>query len=573
MGLILIIYILISIVFTYPLINNLGTLLPGQPNDAYVYLWNIGNFWHEVFLENNPFQTIMVMYPVGVNLFFHTYAPLVSLIALPFLKNLPVFMGLAIIFAVGFSSFTSFVLIKKITKNNPASFVGGLIYGLSPIIHSFITSQHYYFLFSSIFYPLGLLFLINFFETKKYRYLILVLSTFWLVLFIDYYSAVLYVLLISIFYVIEIFFIKGNLKRFFNKNDLIKYILLFILYILIPILVILLNQWGFNEFINFKQIHNTSNSCNTNLLGFLIPNTSNPILGNLSSTLLNLFKMEINLDTPSYFLGWGLLTLTLASFYKYRSVRFVKNIIIIFFTFLFLSLGTTIKIGDTRLLEDVFTPFYYFLKIPLLSSIDCPIRFPIIMQLCISIILSIFISNHKKIPRIALIVLLLIVVEYGIINKDFSSTKIPEIYKILSDEPGNFTLLEVPSGITESKGAFGYDWSIQALHSQQMYWQTLHDKPRVGAYVSRITSKTYNFFKNEPVISDIFTFSSLNGNKPTQDITDDQILKFINKFNLGHIILSPNPRQIEFSDFIENEFKNYIISKQTVDGFIYYKLK
>jgi hypothetical protein len=194
------------------------------------------------------------------------------------------------------------------------------------------------------------------------------------------------------------------------------------------------------------------------------------------------------------------------------------------------------------------------------------------MQMCIGLIISIYVSNNKNLMKAAGAIILLILVEYGSNNIDFSPTKVPALYLQLATEKNNKTVLELPSGVTESIGAFGYDWSIQALHSQQMYWQTFYQKPRVGVYISRLSPDKYKFFREEPVISEIFKYTSLGGVKPESDIPEIIIERFIDKFNLGYIILSPNIRQNEFSEFVEIEFSNYIKNKYTIDGFILYKL-
>ena len=166
----IILYLFVALGFTYPLVIKIGSFLPGSPNDSFVYLWNIWNFWHQILNNANPFNTKVIMYPIGANLFFHTYAPLISILAYPFKNNLSAFMGIAIIISVFLCLLTSYILIYKLTNNKVASFVGGLVYGISPIIYSFIQSQHYYFLFSAVFYPLGLFLLVRFFESRKYKF-------------------------------------------------------------------------------------------------------------------------------------------------------------------------------------------------------------------------------------------------------------------------------------------------------------------------------------------------------------------------------------------------------------------
>lgn len=556
MGLIFILYITISVIFTYPLILKLGNFLPGTPNDAYVYLWNIGNFWHQIFASQNIFFTTEVMHPIGANLFFHTYAPLVSIFAFPFLSNLSLYMGLLILISISLSAFITYLFVLEITQNKIAAFTAGLLYSFSPIISSFIESQHYYFLFSSFAYPLGLFFIYLYSKLKRIRYLYFATTLFWLVLSIDYYSAVLYALLVLVYFILNI-----NIKTFQFK----KYLLVLIITILIPFLTLFIFEKNFNEFVNHKQTINSSSSCNTNIEGYITPNINNPFF--------NTADQKVNLDTPSYFIGWGILTIAIISIFKNWKAKIVKDVTVISLLFLILSFGTNIKYFDYVLAEGKQTLFYYFLKLPILGSIDCPIRFPIIIQLCVAILVAYFITSHKKMFKIFIAVLALLIVEYGVTNINFSLTKIPTVYEHLARQKSTKTLLEIPSGLTESKGAFGYDWSIQALHSQQMYWQTKHKKPRIGVYMSRITNEKYDYFKNEPVISDIFNYTSLGGIKPTIDITDDEIKNFIDTFNLGYIIFSPNPRQSEFTNYIDSEFGEHIIKRQDFESFIYYEIK
>ncbi len=558
-----IIYFILSIAFTYPLVLKLGNFLPGPPNDVYVYLWNVWNFWNQIWQGANIFHSFYVMYPIGANLFFHTYAPLVSIVLLPFLNNLSLGMGVLIIFSVCFSCISAYILIKKITQNRVSAFIGGGIYGLSPIINSFIESQHFYFLFSSIFYPLGILFSITYVETRKNKYLIYILLIFWCIFFIDYYSAILYTLLIGIFFLTA---------EKINFKSLAKHITNIFFVIFIPFLLIYLTQVNFREFIQFKQLFNSSSSCNTNIAGFILPNEKNPFLGNLSNRFRSNLDMDINLDTPSYFLGWGILLILLFSIVKSRKNKYFWSYLIIFVFFIIMSLGTSIHFGNSILLSSKLTPFFYFLKLPIMKAVDCPIRFPIVTQLIAAIFISIFITKLKNKKILLVIISVILFIEYAVVNTNFSSTNIPEIYSNIVSDKNNKTLLELPSGISESKGAFGYDWSIPALHSKQMYWQTAYKKPRVGVYMSRLTDKVQNYFKTEPIISDLFELSSIGGVWPGRNYSETEVGQFIYKFNLGYIILSPNDRQKQFAEIVENLFKNKIKEKRDSDGYVQYKL-
>ena len=151
--------------------------------------------------------------------------------------------------------------------------------------------------------------------------------------------------------------------------------------------------------------------------------------------------------------------------------------------------------------------------------------------------------------------------------------EIPSVYKVVKNSSIQKSVLELPSGISESKGAFGYDWSINALHLKQLYWQTYHKKPRVGGYTSRLSSYQYDFYKTTPILSDLFQMTSLNGTWSNKTFSNFEIQNFIDKFQIGYIVLSPNSRQKFFSDVVENNFKEEIISTVTNEGYVLYVLK
>jgi len=171
------------------------------------------------------------------------------------------------------------------------------------------------------------------------------------------------------------------------------------------------------------------------------------------------------------------------------------------------------------------------------------------------------------------VMLILFCFEYGTWNMQVWRVFVPSIYKQLAKSPDNYTILELPSGITESKGSFGYDGSIWALHSKQMYWQTIHKRPRLGGYISRVPSGIYEFYKKEPIISDLFEMTSFNGAWSNRSYSKEETLRFLDRFNIGYIVLSPNKRQGEFVSVIEKLFGDYIISEEGREGYILYKIK
>lgn len=570
---IFLLYLFLSIFFTYPLILNLNSSIPGSPGDGYLYLWNIFAFWSEITNLNNPFFTKLIFYPVGANLIFHTAAPLVSFFGAFFLKNLNLYMNLLIILSISFTALTMFFLSRYLTKNLLVSFIAGIIYAFCPTIYSFIISQHFYFLFAASIFPLGVLFSFKYFDSLKVKFLLLIIVIFWVIFFIDYYSAILYGLVILILFLI-------NLTIILNKKNLRPFLKIILISFITPGIIIYLVFFGAVDF--SVWIGNKSNyaaTCSTNLLGFITPSETNTFLNFIPINYFRNVNYGKNFDTPSYYLGISILILGFISFLKFWKNKKVLSLGTVFISIMLLSLGTVARFGNFQLLLNQSMPFYWLSKLPFLGLIDCPLRFTAVLQLSLAglaaiLLGKIFIKLNKISALIILFFVLLIVsVEFHTEKLELSEIKIPTIYKLLSQYPDKKTVLELPSGLAESKGAFGYDWSIKALHSQQMYWQTTYQKPKVGGYISRIPSSTYNYFRTQPVISDLFTLSSLGGSWSGNDYSKDQIQNFISQFNLGYIILSPNPRRLDFETIIQKVFNDFITEKHKEDGFILYKIK
>jgi len=552
-------------------------MLPGWEMDGLNYLWNIDTFWFELFKGNNPFFTQRIFYPLGTNLLFHTYAPFISLLGLFFLNKLVLYMNLIILISLGLAAFNTFLLTHYLTKNSIASAIAGLFYGFCPIMISYIWSQHYYFLFASSLMPLGILFLIQFLDEGKK--LLSLITIFWIMFFIDYYTTIIF-LILCLVVTISFLFKKNNSFIGIFKKNIFKFLKIILLALVIPGSVYL---FIFSK--TSKNYPNTSkpNSfypgyCNVNLLGYITPSHFNPALKNFNQLINKKYDLNLNYDTPSYFLGWITLLITMYFLFKNRKNWTVITFIIYGLIIFLLSFGLNLKIGKA-IYHSNYLPFNFFNKLPFMNLIDCPLRFPVGINLAISVIIAIgvskFLIDNKTKLKSLIIPFLIIVffVEYGSFNMTIHSLKIPAVYEIVKDSSNQKSVLELPSGITESKGGFGYDWSINALHLKQLYWQISYKKPRIGGYTSRLSSQQYEYYKSTPILSDLFQMTSLNGRWSNKSLSDSEMQNFIDKFQIGYIVLSPNSRQKYFSEVVENNFKKKIDRTINNEGFILYILK
>ncbi len=83
-GIILIVYFLLALALTYPLVTHLASHVPGRGIDDPALAWNGWWFKFSIFdLGASPLYTNYLYYPLGVNLAANTSTFLNGLIALP----------------------------------------------------------------------------------------------------------------------------------------------------------------------------------------------------------------------------------------------------------------------------------------------------------------------------------------------------------------------------------------------------------------------------------------------------------------------------------------------------------
>lgn len=524
--LVFLIYFLYAIFLTFPLITNLNSYLIGKGGmDSFQYIWNIFMFWNQVSHLQWPFFTNSIFYPIGANLFFSDYSALTSLIALPFLKQPVLFINLITLLGISLSAFICFYLAKYITQNIVASLVAGFIYGFSPTMGSFIASQHTYYIIASAILPLGILMLLQFLNKDK-KYLPIFFVVCCLMFFTSYYYFVLLIFISTILLVLS---------------------LRSLLFLIIPLFLILMNLPSFQNW--YGGTNSYAAICNANILGLLS-------------------RTATNGDTPLYSLGTLFILTTILSIIFFRKEKFILAFSIGLVFVLLYSFGLSAKYGL----------YFWISKIPFLNLIDCPVRFVGGASLLIALILSISLAKIWKINRlvvlgIIILFLLSFLSDYKFPKFNRTDVYIPEVYKKIAEIKDSKTVLELPSGLAESKGAFGYDWSIEGLHTRQMYWQAIYQKPRIGGYTSRIPKSTYDFFKGEPIISDLFTLTSLNGVWPNKKYSQEEKEKFIQKFNLGYITIAPENRQKQFTAAVEQILEAISYDKLFIKDYILYIIR
>jgi hypothetical protein len=560
-----------AVVTTWPLVRRLGTAMPGRVGDQSFYMWAVDTFWTQLRAGESPFVTDRVLYPLGASMMHATTGPLIALLGYPFLDRLPLYLALVALASLVVAAFGAFLLVRALTRDTAAAAIAGLAYGFSPVLLSILLSTHYLIAAGAALLPYGQLAVVRLARGGRPALPLAALSAVtWALFLTDFYVTVLHLLLVATAGCV----LLPRLGRralapiavALAANVLIA--VAAVVWVLPPLDTGDLSGGGPGFW---------SRSV-TNLADYLVPSTYNPFLG---PRVAGWASDRPNGEVDVYFLGWGVLPLALAGAVLGRRIPGVAGLAAAGAAALVLACGTAIRFGSTELLTEHWTPFHWLVRLPSLNMLDTPRRFVIGVQLAVAALAGVGLARLAGRGRRRLVLaagLLVAVVDYAQFGMELAVVPVPEIYRRLAAEPGDRTLLEIPSGVTESKSVFGYDF-VDGLNNKQMYWQTVHRKRRVGVYFSRVPRVVYRWFDQQAVIGDIFTLATRNGTwrgrtlETLPDYPARTVGDFVRTFDLGWVILSPNPRQAIFAEAVERVLAGRIArTERDTEGWVLYVL-
>jgi len=132
----LLIYILLSVLMTWPLARELNTHVPSPDSDVFNVYW--GNWWMRHALGNgmNPYETQHLAYPEGFNLASFAFSPFLALLWIPLSWVLPpvAAYNLVLLATVVLCCVAMDRLVRYLTGNTWAALVAGLTFGFAPCL-------------------------------------------------------------------------------------------------------------------------------------------------------------------------------------------------------------------------------------------------------------------------------------------------------------------------------------------------------------------------------------------------------------------------------------------------------
>lgn len=583
-------YGVFALVTTWPLARELGTAVPGWLGDQSYNIWAVDTFWTQIAAGRSPFTTARILAPLGANLAEAITAPAIAILAAPFWfwggdGCLLAFFSVLCLAAIVLAGLGMRAAVLTMTGDARAAFWAGLFYAGSPALLSFVGSPWHFKVAAGAILPWGLAAVLRWYERPTGRRLLGVSAIIWLLLFTDYYAAFMFLVLV-------VAVVAIGLRRALVPSILVGLganlcLGLVVILALLPPLDPTDLSIGGGTWWSFA---------NTNLADLFVPGTDLsvampgvgpgvlPGAGVRWSGVLGAWS-ELATDTGpdpgSYFIGYGVLGLIVVALCRRWRLRRLWGVFAGGVLLTLLSGGTALRWGTTVLAEEAQTPFYWLVQIPWLQTFDLPRCF--ILGATVAFIATAGVGlatlRWRRGWLVGGLALTIFVVDYGRIGIQMATIQVPSVYRDLAGMADDRTLLELPMGLVESKGGLGRGEN----NSVAMYWQTLHRKPRVACYISRIPHRVFTWFVHAPVLGDLLVMTSLNSSfsgylgetrvvSRLPDYPPAVVDRFVRQLNLGYVLFQPDPKQAFYMAEVDKLLAERIVERRVVDDYALYVL-
>lgn len=247
------------------------------------------------------------------------------------------------------------------------------------------------------------------------------------------------------------------------------------------------------------------------LAGYALPTQLHPVFGNLIRKLAE--DSQLRADGSQWqvnkgqhlTLGYVGLVLLLAGIWKNRrrsDIWLWVSAVVVFFL---LTLGPSLRVaghdtgipGPFRLVQSL--PFFKGNRYPSRYSVMLLIASVPLVALGVQALLTAATRSGRRAAPVGLAALLAVGLLFENLSTPLplSDMRIPRIYDIVADDPGEFTVLELPLGWRNGFSVFGkQDVIIMA----EQWWQTRHQRPILGGNTSRNPEHKFRYFLEAPLI-------------------------------------------------------------------------
>jgi hypothetical protein len=612
-------YVCVAAVFAWPLPLHLEDALLGPiGGDTGVYVWNLWVFRHEIVEHGRfPFSTGEILaLNSAAPLTLHNYTSLANVIAfplLPLLGTVATFNLLTIASGIA-SAFTAFLLLRRLTEDGAAAWIGGLLFGFSPFMTA--RSMSHFSLVQAAALPAFALALERVTEKPTVRRGALAGGLVGVAFLCDPYYAVYCLLMaayaagwmvvsvqrgaappvpamfrvgidIAIMCVaglvcgvmirgggrFEFLGIRVSMTHLYTPMLVLTVLALVRLWmtlrprialmpallrphlrtaavagatcilLLSPVLTVMAAHLGERQWIAPRMLWRSS-PAGLDVLAYLVPNPTSRWLGWVASDWLETGNGGFVENVAA--IPWTA-TFAVAVALLYAGLRLPRYWIVLTSGAALLSFGPFIAIAGWQ--THVPTPWSLLRYLPVIGATRMPARISVLVMLGAAVMLAFAVralrarSTRPWLP--STIVASLLLVELLPAPRQLHPATAPSFYKLIAADPRPVRVLTLPFGLRDGTSSHGN------FKASTQFYQTVHEKPLVGGYLSRLPSlgiETYRRTHRLNVLMDLSARRSVSPERMERAIERAHL--YPPRLDIGYVVVHTglvSPQLVSFA--------------------------
>ncbi|MBP6703837.1 MAG: hypothetical protein KA385_10045 [Vicinamibacteria bacterium] len=475
-------FLILTVVATWPLALHLDTHVPGDPNDPgdyWAYYWDLWWVKEALLSQQSPLHTSLLYRPDGADLYFHSLMIAPSTLMVPITALLGPTISYNFLVWLSFvgSAFGVYLLALRVLGplgSRRAAFLGGVVYAFSA--YRFSRMMGHLDLLSTQWLPFVALFLLRSAREGGWANACALAVFTVLTGLTNWYLTLSLVLLVCTFLFERLF--SGGWAAAARMLGRIAPSLLLAAAMTSPAWLGIFREGGQGGQLGDPLGDNLANSAD--LLGFVLPSSAHPLWGHaIDSVRMALFGPNDNVVENTVFLGFVPLTLAFVGWREARSAE-ARPFRWVWIVFIVLSIGPCLRVlGHTVRIGEWAVPMPYLLlyHLPYGTLAHAPVRFVLVGGIGLAVLAALG-AQRVLVRRGPLAASLLAAAgclalfETAAVPYPLAAVRIPAVYDHLTG-PASGVVLEAPIP----------DWPAQL--PQRMLYQTRHGHPVFGGYLSR----------------------------------------------------------------------------------------
>ena len=194
-------------------------------------------------------------------------------------------------------------------------------------------------------------------------------------------------------------------------------------------------------------------------------------------------------------------------------------------------------------------PWAFARYIPIIGLARTPARVSIVVMLGVSMLFAAALSHlGDRWPRRRRLLLsamaLALLFELSPAPRPLYSASVPAFYTRVALDPRDVTLMELPVGVRDGTSSVG-DFTARS-----QFFQTVHGKPLVGGYLSRVSRKRIAQLRQDPLLDALITLSeggTLDGVREAALV--ERGTEFIRRGRIGYVVVDNDRTPPPLRDF------------------------